>query len=288
MGRVGVALGLLAVLPVGARPARRPELIDPLRVTFFPLQRGEATLVQAPGGKNILVGGGAPGEGRTVVRMLAARGIRKLDIAVVQTWKDRHLGGLPAVMGKFGPPLILTNSRYAGTEHGIEISSYADYTTRTNKAYMRSPGVGESTSLFYNPVCRMTAVSPLGTMLAEKGEDPDCSMVLEFTREKTAFLSLGDTTQKLQKQIWAGTEDKPWGQILQIGRNGAADALLPQLLKPLKTRIAVIPVATKRPAPAPSLLATLKKAGVTVYRTDRNGAITVTTDGQSYQVTTER
>jgi competence protein ComEC len=38
--------------------------------------------------------------------------------------------------------------------------------------------------------------------------------------------------------------------------------------------------------PAPQTLATLKDAGASVYRTDENGAVTITTDGKTLRVQT--
>lgn len=289
--RVGLVLGLLgmvACLPTGALSSGKGQPIDPLRVTFFPLDQGDATLVQVPG-KNVLIGGGAAGEGEKVVALLRARGIKKLDIAVVQTWKDRHFGGLPVICKKIGAALILSNGQYAPTKTASALAKYADYTTRSGKTYMRSPGVGENLSLSYNPICQLRVYSPIAAMLAQATPDPDSSMVMEFSREQSSFLDLGDTNIKHQQRLWAAAETKPWGQILAIRRNGAADALMTSLLKPLKTRIAVIPVARKSgPGPAPAMLSALSKAGVRVYRTDVNGTITVSTDGTSYQVKTDR
>lgn len=289
--RLGLSVWMLASIAgpsAGARPSGGSELIDPLRVTFFALDRGDATLVQVPG-KNVLIGGGALGEGERVATLLAAQGVRKLDIAIVQTWKDRHFGSLPALLKKFSVSLVLSNGKYASTKTNSALARYVDHTTRTGKVYMRSPSVGENLSLSYNPVCQLRAHSPISAMLAQSGQDPDSSLVMEFSREQGSFLTLGDTNVRHQKQFWAAADPKPWGQILEIGRNGAADALLPSLLKPLRTRIAVIPVARKAgPGPDPALLRTLRQAGVRVYRTDLNGTISITTDGKSYQVKTER
>ncbi|MCC2669661.1 MAG: hypothetical protein K0Q72_2132 [Armatimonadetes bacterium] len=282
-----VMLAWAAAVPAPSRSAS--TLTDPMRVTFFALDRGEATLVELPDRKHVLIGGGAPDEGARIIRALTSRGVRSLDLAVVQTWKEGHLGGLAAVLKRITAAQVYSNARYADTPSAAVLAKVVDYTTRSNRTYMRSPGIGESTSLLYNPVCRFTAVSPTGRMLAETRQDANCSMAYEISREKVSFLSLGDTTTAHQKAFWADTRFRPWGHILQIGRNGAANALLPSLLKPLRTRIAVIPVARKAGAvPAPALLAALKKAGVAVYRTDRNGNITISTDGKSFQVTTER
>jgi competence protein ComEC len=120
-------------------------------------------------------------------------------------------------------------------------------------------------------------------------KDPDCSLVIEMSYNKISLLTLGENTRRHQQMFWDEVFPRPWGQVISLGRNGGEGAILPSILKPLKTKVAIIPIPRSSGArPAASTLQALKQAGVKVYRTDRDGAITVTTDGTDVSVTTER
>jgi competence protein ComEC len=71
-------------------------------------------------------------------------------------------------------------------------------------------------------------------------------------------------------------------EILKVAHHGSADSGLADLLRRLRPLIAVISVGRDNEYghPAPSTLAALAAAGPRVFRTDRDGAVVVETDGR--------
>jgi competence protein ComEC len=79
-------------------------------------------------------------------------------------------------------------------------------------------------------------------------------------------------------------------EILKVSHHGSEDALLPALLGELQPRVAVISVGEGNTYghPTPETLAALAAApGLAVYRTDRDGAVRVESDGRRITVATE-
>ena len=72
--------------------------------------------------------------------------------------------------------------------------------------------------------------------------------------------------------------DLPDVDALKVAHHGSADAGLPDLLHRLAPRVAVIEVGAGNPYghPAPSTLKALRSALPAVFRTDRDGEVTVT------------
>jgi competence protein ComEC len=283
MKRFPIFLGLLVV--AGAAVPVRPQGVPPpLRVSFLSLEHGDATLIQAPGGLNGLLGVGAAGDAGAVAAHLRRRGISRLDVVVAATWSERSLGGLPALLaaGKVGR--VVRNQLYVPTATGERVLAEVD--KRGVRSF--SPPPGGTETLFRSPPCQMRAVAPTGPMLARFAKDPRCSAMYEFQYDRISVLCLGDASREHQQAMWEQVDPRPWGHVLQIGRNGAAGALLPSMLKELKTRYVVLPIPRKSgAAPAPETLTALRRAGVKVYRTDRNGTVTVTTDGTHVNVRAE-
>lgn len=216
---------------------------------------------------------------------LRRHNVHKLDVLVATTWTDAYLGGASALLQGMPVGRIVRSPLYVPTPIADRVLKLADQ--RGVKAF--SPPPGDSESLFYTPPCRMRAVAPTGPMLIQFEKDPRCSAIFEYEYEHVSVLNLGDSARKHQQAMWEQADPKPWGHVLQIGRNGAADSLYPAMLRGLRTRFAVIPIPRKSGAePAASTLAVLKQAGVRVYRTDHDGAVTATTDGTQIHVTTER
>jgi competence protein ComEC len=80
-------------------------------------------------------------------------------------------------------------------------------------------------------------------------------------------------------------------ELLKVAHHGSADEGLASLLSLLRPRVAVISVGAHNDYghPAPSSLATLRRfPGLSLYRTDEDGGVTIESDGESFSVRTER
>jgi len=111
-------VALAVVLGAGALVLAAPVALgDPprpgwLRVTFLDVGQGDATLVQFPGGRSLLVdaGGAAAGRfdlgGRVVAPALWRLGVRRLDYLAVTHADSDHIGGARSVLRDFRPRAV--------------------------------------------------------------------------------------------------------------------------------------------------------------------------------------
>jgi competence protein ComEC len=282
---VSTLLSAGALFLSGGAPSARG--LDRLRITFFALDQGEATLVETPGEHALLVGAGTRAEGPRIVAWLKSHGIRNLEGVFLQTWKDTHIGGAGAVLKAFPVGQVLTNPCRSDPPEAKKLDQIAGALQGKSRLVFGPAIPGDNHVLNYDPFCEVTMVGPSGAMQRRFRKDPNNSMVLEFRQEKMAFLSLGDTQLKHQEMLLKQLEHAPWGQVLRIGQSGAADSLVPSALGALRTRVAVIPVARKSSQrPDAGVLAALRRAGVRVYRTDTQRTITVLADDRSIDVKT--
>lgn len=291
MNRVSVRVApllALAVVTAGAGHSAPPKN-PPLSMTFLKLERGEATVIRPPGGTVDLAGTGGPGDGATILRYLKSHGVRMVETLLLPACNSREMGGAEAILQGIPVRQVMLMPIQLDTAAVKRVTALADKLEKAHRTKTFVPPPGFIATVFFSPPCQFRAVGPTGPMLKPFEKDADCSVTLEVTYDKISWLRLGETRSKHQKTLWSQIDQKPWGHLLEIGHSGAEGSLLPGLLKPLHTRVAVIPVPEKAPErPAASTLASLKQAGVRVYRTDRQGSITVTTDGHDLQVKPER
>jgi competence protein ComEC len=76
--------------------------------------------------------------------------------------------------------------------------------------------------------------------------------------------------------------------VLKVSHHGSADAGLASVLERLRPRLAAIEVGAHNTYghPVPATVATLRAAGVAVYRTDRDGSVRLEGDGAALRVST--
>jgi len=78
--------------------------------------------------------------------------------------------------------------------------------------------------------------------------------------------------------------------VLKVGHHGSRTSSSPAFLAAVAPQVAVVSVGTRNRFghPHPRTLAALDAARIRVLRTDREGAVVVTTDGRSLEVTSAR
>ena len=122
-----------------------------------------------------------------------------------------------------------------------------------------------------------------------KGTNSDVnnnSLVLHFTYGDVAFLFTGDLDREGQEYILRQRKEIA-AEILKFPHHGSRLAYVPQFMAQVNPAVTGISVgANPFGQPAPLVLTALAEGGVPIYRTDTQGAITITTDGRTFRVQT--
>jgi competence protein ComEC len=268
---LATAVTLLAVRALGA-----PAPPDTLTVRFLDVGQGDATLVQHPDGSAVLFDAGPPEAG--TARLLRRAGVRELT-AVVATHASRdHHGGLAEVLERFRVGVLLD-----GGDGTLDPSFRAMLAQASREgvriAHVAAPmtmQVGALTIRILSPPPRPPGPAP---------EDPNPRAVVAVVSSGGFDLLLSADAESealLPLQL-------PEVEAMKVPHHGSSDPGLPQVLERLSPQVAAIEVGINTYGhPAPPTLAALRRAGVRVYRTDRDGTVTLSVEGGGMRVTTER
>jgi competence protein ComEC len=106
-------------------------------------------------------------------------------------------------------------------------------------------------------------------------------MVLHVSYGETSVLLEGDAEKAVERRI--ASLHHPHADLLKAGHHGSAKSTTPEILQAVKPTVAVISVGYRNSygLPKVDVLERLQNAGVHVYRTDLNGAVTFYLDGHS-------
>jgi competence protein ComEC len=277
--RAGVAV-LVAVFVVlaGGAVLATPAPPDALTVRFLDIGQGDATLIQDGAGASALFDGGPP-EAR-VYRLLRAAGVRRLDLMVATHQSRDHQGGLHEVLERIPTSLLLENSD--GTRDRDFRHLIAEADARGIRHLPARAG-----QLLQVGRLRIEVLSP--TPLppdVPAPEDPN-------PRGVAAIVSSGDF------DLWLSADAESDAilplalrpvEAMKVSHHGSEDAGLPELLDRLTPSIAAIEVGAGNSYghPTPETLAALHAAVPHVYRTDRDGTVTLTVRDGQMAIETER
>ena len=286
-----LVVALLIVLLIHPFPASFAA--GRLELTALDVGQGEALLLTLPNGKTMLVDtGGAPDYGGTVRRTidigeqvvspyLWSRSIRQIDIVAVSHLDTDHVGGLPAVLANFRVGELWV----AEDSFGPESSSIREEAERQGVpiVWMRR---GNQRSL---DGVRFEVLGPSRGMSSLSRNDR--SLVLSATYGDHRFLLTGDVEEEGETALLDGATKRVGpSQVLKVAHHGSRTSTHPRFLDQTRPWFGLISAGYRNQYrhPHPTVVERLENRGVVVLRTDKEGAITISSDGKRLRVSTFR
>jgi competence protein ComEC len=281
-----VSTGVLIFTGRDPFAATRPT--DRLRVTTIDVGQGESILLDAPGVEPMLVdtggspfGGGAFDIGRRVLApVLWKQGVRRLGALLVTHGDPDHLGGAEAVLADFQPRSLWWGTPVPPHEPSRQLLGTA-HRQGSVVAFRRA-----GDTLAYGRAHIRILHPPPPDWERQKVRNDD-SVVLEVVYGDVAILLTGDISSTVERQI-APQLTPARVRVLKVAHHGSRTSSSTELLDAWRPQIAVISCGRGNTFghPAPEVLTRLQSIGARVYRTDRDGEITLESDGESVSVTT--
>jgi len=254
-----------------------------LEIWSFDVGQGDSTLIRFPNGQSMLVDGGiaSPDMGRLVVaQQLRAMGIRNLDFMVATHDDIDHNGGLASVMTSVGAEKLLLPA-------GVEWKSQAAQTLLA-AARNRSCTIIDVYDGYKAQAggCEVEILNPLSTPIPNQ-PDNDSSIVLKITYRGFSALLTGDAGISVEERL---LNDNRIGRIdvLKVGHHGSATATGESFVKNLRPLVAMISCGADNRFghPNKNVVQRLVRNGSQILRTDRNGAICISSDGHKFSTKT--
>jgi competence protein ComEC len=252
-----------------------------LTLHFLDVGQGDGAALRTPAGQWVLVDAGPAGEGadagrRVVAPFLQRHGVRSLALAVVSHAHADHLGGLPSVMARIQTALVL--------EPAADVSDprYTGFLDRllADRVPWHPAYAGEQ---FVLDRVRFTVLHPRPgwSHWGEDVNEDSVVLLVEYGEFQAVFA--GDAGFPAESAM-AGRLRRV--DLLKVGHHGSRGSTGDAWLTALKPTVAVISLGRNDYGhPAPATLGRLRDHGVAVHRTDREGTITVVTDGRRMTLT---
>lgn len=278
MGRFLRLLLLAALLVVPASAAASP----PLRVDFISVGQGDAALVTSPTGKTVLIDGGPREAGPVLTAALRARHTTAIDLVVLTHRHEDHLGGLIAIVRTFTVRMFMD----APFEHASAVYTDLLHTLEARKVALRS--AERNRTIDIGGGATITLLSPPDPPIAHSRSDVNAnSVVVRLDYRAVGVLFAADAEPQTERWLLTSGARLP-AQVLKVAHHGGRYSSTAKFLRAVSPRAAVISVGVVNEYghPTPEAIGRLERAHARVYRTDRDGTVTVETDGARIQLTT--
>lgn len=245
-------------------------------IQFVDVGQGDATVVEFPDGKTLMVDAGRDGAA-PVTSTLSADSRAGVDWLVATHPDSDHIGGLPDVLAScevgsvWAPRLYKGTATYRKFLEAVRDRELSIDACVSGKAIAK--GDDYSIELLWPPE-------------DASYEDSNAhSAIIRVTYGSTSVLLCGDAPVEAIERANPGHVD-----VLKVSHHGSSSGTSRRLANELSPGIAVISYGTDNDYGHPTLttLEALEDAGAAVYGTGAQGTVTVRSDGKTVSVSTER
>lgn len=245
-------------------------------IHFLDVGQADAALIECDG-HYMLIDGGNTDSSSKMYTVLQEDDIRHLDIVVGTHADADHIGGLAGALNYATADVVLCSTTTNNTKAFENFKKYAEQ----NGNGIVVPEIGDK---YYLGSSLITILS------VNAGNDSNnSSIVLKLEYGDTSILFTGDAEKEAEQEMLDNGADLS-ADVLKVGHHGSAGSSSSEFLEEVDPEYAIISVGLDNSYshPTEAALERLEEQDAEIYRTDLQGEITLTSDGENINISTEK
>jgi competence protein ComEC len=256
-----------------------------LHVTFIDVGQGDAILIRLPRGSAYLVDAGGQAQAssfdmgeRVVAPVLRDAGVHRLTTLALTHGHADHSGGAPSILREFRPRDVWEGVPVPRLTllQGLQKIAH-DVSSRWITVQAGDRLTADGVEIFVH--------HPGPPDWERQSARNDDSIVLELVWREISIVLAGDVGREVERDV-ALRLAPARVRIVKIPHHGSPTSSTQGFVEALAPSVAVVTVGRGNPFGHPSadVLERYRRAGSDIFRTDRDGAVMVATDGRRVRV----
>ena len=253
---------------------KKSEVDGNLNVYFINVGQADSILITNKD-HNMLIDAGNNEDGKKLVSYFKDLGITSFEYVVGTHPHEDHIGGMDDIINNFDINMYLMPEKVSTSKTFEDVLD-----ALLNKKLTYVTPMQDDILHLGDAVLEVIHVG------SDNNDANDSSIILKLIYGNNTFLFTGDATGNVEKQIL--NEDIK-SDVLKIGHHGSSYSSTDEFLDVVAPKYAIIQVGENNIYNHPNQVTIdkLNKRNIKVYRTDLDGTIIFTSDGENITVKTE-
>ncbi len=246
-----------------------------LDIHYLDVGQGDSIFIELPNGKTMLIDASVSSADDTIIKYIKGQGVKKLDYVIATHPHADHIGAMAKVLDAFDIGMVYMPDVTANTktfEKMLDVIEEKEIPVKRAKAGVTVLNADGVTATLLAPVSD------------EYSDMNDYSAVLRIEYGKRAFMFMGDATTVSEGEI----RGKINCDVVKVGHHGSSSSSGEAFVLATGADYAVFSVGEGNDYghPHKESLDRWKNSGAKILRTDIDGNIVVSTDGEQMSVRT--
>lgn len=247
-----------------------------LKVHFLDVGQGDAIFIELPNNETMLIDAGEKSEEEKVLEYIDNLNYEKIDYVVGTHPHTDHIGGLAYIIenkkiGNIYLPKVAHNSK-----------TYENLLLTIKNKKKQVIGATKDMKIINSKDLKIFILAPTN---GESSNLNNYSIVIKIVFKNNSFLFMGDAEESVERTLTNVTAD-----VIKVGHHGSDSSSSQNFLNKVNPKYAVISVGKDNQYNHPSLdiIKRYEKMNCQIFRTDINGNIVFTSDGNTLNIMTEK
>lgn len=263
-----------------------------LRITMIDVGQGSCALVELPGGRCFLIDGGGFSDNsifdvgeRIVAPFLWRKKIKTIDTIVLSHPNSDHLNGLLYIARHFNVKRLWCNS------DSVEIDSYREFMEIIKKNRIKTVAFEDMPRSYEINGARLKILYPPKDYIYKRKNENrrninNNSLVIKVSFGSKSILFPGDIMAYAEREIVSTHGDELKSTVLVAPHHGSRMSSTAMFLEKVKPEVVIISAGWKNSFSFPDqkVLKRYNEIGSRIFRTDKNGALAISTDGKALKI----
>ncbi len=250
-----------------------------LHVWFLDVGQGDAIFIQAPNGNQVLIDGGPSNKVLQELGRIMPFNDYSIDMMILTHPHDDHVSGLVDVLNRYDVGQIVEN------EIPYDGAAYKEWSKLKTEASVIQAQSGQVINLGGGATISVLYPDRPGADKPKITAPHDYMVVTRLDYGSESLLLTGDLEEKIERRLVYQKADLD-SDFLKVGHHGSKTSTSDRFLDAVSPEAAFIEVGADNRFghPGQIVLDRLESRGIKYYRTDIDGTVELTLDGENYEV----